>query len=75
MHSFTGRVLFEASHPRLGTLRAFQLKCWTWDKLRTSLPDGYTLFKVDLVHNNRSIDAYQALMSLTDDEVLEVGYA
>ena len=29
VHSFTGRVLLEASHPRLGQVRVFLLKQWT----------------------------------------------
>ena len=74
VHSITGSVLFEAGHPRLGQIRVFQLKRWTWDKVRTILPEGYTLFNVELIHSSRTINSFRALMSLTDEEVLEVGY-
>ena len=73
VHSITGRVLFETGHPRLGQVRVFQLKRWTWDKVRFTLPEGYTLFNVELIHNSRTINSFRALMSLTDEEVLEVG--
>ena len=42
VHSFTGRVLLEATHPRLGQVRVLLLKQWAWDKVRSSLPDGYS---------------------------------
>ena len=74
IHSFTGRVLLEATHPRLGQVRVFLLKQWTWDKVRNSLPDGYSKFNVELIHNNRPLNAFRALMSLTDEDALEIGY-
>ena len=67
VHSFTGRVLLEASHPRLGQVRVFLLKQWTWEKVRSSLPDGYSRFNVELIHNNRPLNAFRALMSLTEE--------
>ena len=74
VHSFTGRVLVEATHPRLGQVRVFLLKQWTWEKVRSSLPDGYSKFNVELIHNNRPLNAFRALMSLTDEDALEIGY-
>ena len=74
VHSFTGRLLLEATHPRLGQVRVFFLKQWTWDKVRSSLPDGYSKFNVELIHNNRPLNAFRALMSLTDEDALEIGY-
>ena len=38
------------------------------------MPDGYRLFNVDLILNNRPIDAFQALSNLTKEEVLEIRY-
>ena len=73
VHSITGRVLFEAIHPRLGH-RVFLLKPWTWDKVRYSLPEGYSKFNVELILNNRTLDAFRALTSLTDEDSLEIGY-
>ena len=49
VHSITGRVLFEATHPRLGQVRVFLLKQWTWDKVRFTLPEGYSRFNVELI--------------------------
>ena len=63
VHSFTGRVLSEVTHPRLGQVRVFLLKEWTWDKLKGTMPAGYSKFNVELVHNNRTLDAFRALMS------------
>ena len=74
VHSITGNLLFEAGHPRLGQIRVFQLQRWTWDRLRTTLPDTYTLFNIDLIHCCRPLLSFRALMSLTEEEVLEVGY-
>ena len=74
VHSFTGRVLFEATHPRLGQVRVFLLKQWTWDQVRSSLPEGYSKFNVELIYNNRPLNAFRALMSLTDEDALEIGY-
>ena len=44
VHSITGRVLFEATH-----VRVFLLKQWTWDKVRFTLPEGYSRFNVELI--------------------------
>ena len=74
VHSFTGRVLFEATHPRLGQVRVFLLKQWTWDSVRSTLPEGYSKFNVDLVYTSRTLHALRALMSLTDEDTLEIGY-
>ena len=73
VHSFTGRVLLEATHPRLGQVRVFLLKQWTWDTVRSTLPEGYSKFNVDLIYNNRTLHAFRALMSLTDEDTLEIG--
>ena len=74
VHSFTGKVLLEITHPRLGQVRVFLLKEWTWDKLKGTMPEGYSKFNVELVHNNRTLDAFRALTSLTDEDSLEIGY-
>ena len=74
VHSFTGRVVLEATHPRLWQVRVFLLRQWTWDAVRRSLPDGYCKFNVELFHNNRPLNAFRALMSLTDEDTLEIGY-
>ena len=74
VHSITGRVLFEATHPRLGQVRVFLLKQWTWDKVRFSLPEGCSKFNVELILDNRTLDAFRALTSLTDEDSLEIGY-
>ena len=74
VHAFTGRILFEATHPRLGQVRVFVLKEWTWDKLRGTLPEGFSKFNVELIHNNRRLDAFRELMSLTNEDCLEIGY-
>ena len=74
VHSFTGRVLLEATHPRLGQVRVFLLKQWTWDNVRSTLPEGYSKFNVDLIYNSRTLHALRALMSLTDEDTLEIGY-
>ena len=47
VHSFTGKVLLEATHYRLGQVRVFFLKQWTWEKVRSSLPDRYSKFNVE----------------------------
>ena len=73
VHSFTGRVLFEATHPRLGQVRVFLLKQWTWDSVRSTLPEGHSKFNVDLIYNSRTLHALRALMSLTDEDTLEIG--
>ena len=73
VHSFTGRVLLEATHPRLGQIRVFLLKQWTWDKVRDTLLEGYSKFNVERVHDNRTLDAFQALTSLMDEDSLEIG--
>ena len=52
----------------------FLLKQWTWEKVRSSLPDGYSRFNVELIHNNRPLNAFRALMSLTEEKALEVCY-
>ena len=74
VHSFTGRLLLEATHPRLGQVRVFLLKQWTWDKVRSSLPEGYSKFNVEFIHSDRTLNAFRALMSLTDEDALEIGY-
>ena len=74
VHSFTGRVVLEVTHHRLGQARAFLLQQWTWDVVGSSLPDGYCKFNVELVYHNRPLNAFRALMSLTDEDTLEVGY-
>ena len=74
VHSFTGRVVLEVTHPRLGQVRAFLLQQWTWDVVGSSLPDGYCKFNVELLHHNRPLNAFRALMSLTDEDTLEIGY-
>ena len=38
------------------------------------MPEGYSKFNVELVHNNRTLDAFRALTSLTDEDSLEIGY-
>ena len=73
-HAFTGRLLFQRSHPRLGTVRVFVLKKWTWEELKQELPEHCTKFNVDLVLHNGPIDTFKCLMSLTEEAVLEVGY-
>ena len=55
-------------------MRVFLLKHWTWDVVRSSLPEGYSKFNVELIHNNRPLNAFRALMSLTDEDALEIGY-
>ena len=74
VHSFTGRVLFEATHPRLGQVRVFLLKQWTWDSLRHTLPEGFSRFNVDLIYSSRTLHALCALTSLTDEDTLVIGY-
>ena len=74
VHSFTGRVVLEATHPRLWQVRVFLLRQWTWDALRSSLPAGYCKFNVELIHDSRPLNAFRALMSLTDEAPLEIGY-
>ena len=74
VHSFTGRVVLEATHPRLWQVRVFLLQQWTWDALRSSLPAGYCKFNVALIHDSRPLNAFRALMSLTDEDTLEIGY-
>ena len=65
VHAFTGRVVLEAIHPRLWQVRVFLLKQWTWDAVRSSLPEGYCKFNVELIHDNRPLNAFRALMSFT----------
>ena len=74
VHSFTGRVVLETTHPRLWQVRVFLLRQWTWDAIRRSLPEGYCKFNVELIHDNRPLNAFRALMSITDEDTLEVGY-
>ena len=74
VHSFTGRVVLEATHPRLWQVRVFLLQQWTWDALKSSLPAGYCKFNVALIHDSRPLNAFRALMSLTDEDTLEIGY-
>ena len=74
VHSFTGRVLFEATHPRLGQVRVFLLKQWTWNSLRRTLPEGFSKFNIDLIYNGSTPHALRALMSLTDEDILVIGY-
>ena len=74
VHSFTGRVVLEATHPRLWQVRVFLIKQWTWDAIRRSLPDGYSKFNVELIHDHRPLNAFRALMSITEEDTLEVGY-
>ena len=74
VHSFTGRVVLEATHPRLWQVRVFLLRQWTWDAIRRSLPEGYCKFNVELIHDHRPLNAFRALMSITEEDTLEVGY-
>ena len=74
VHSFTGRVVLEATHPRLWQVRVFLVKQWTWDAIKRSLPEGYTRFNVDLIHDHRPLNAFRALMSITEEDTLEVEY-
>ena len=74
VHSFTGRVVLETTHPRLWQVRVFLLRQWTWDAIRRSLPEGYCKFNVELIHDDRPLNAFRALMSITDEDTLEVGY-
>ena len=74
VHSFTGRVVLETTHPRLWQVRVFLLQQWTWNAIRTSLPEGYCKFNVELIHDNRPLNAFRALMSITEEDTLEVGY-
>ena len=43
VHSFY-RVLLEVTHPRLGQVRVFLLKEWTWDKLIIKGYDARRIF-------------------------------
>ena len=72
VHSFTGRVVLEATHPRLWQVRVFLLKQWTWDALRRSLPEGYSRFNVDLIHDRSPLNPFRALMSITEEDTLVV---
>ena len=74
VHSFTGRVVLEATHPRLWQVRVFLVKQWTWDAIKRSLPEGYTRFNVDLIHDHRPLNPFRALMSITEEDTLEVEY-
>ena len=74
VHSLTGRVVLEATHPRLWQVRVFLLRQWTWDAVRSSLPKGYCKFKVELIHDSGPLNAFRALMSRTDEDTLEIGY-
>ena len=74
VHSFTGRVVLEATHPRLWLVRVFLLKQWTWDAIRRSLPDGYSRFNVELIHDLRPLDPFRTLMSVSEGDTLEVQY-
>ena len=38
------------------------------------MPEGYCKFNVELIHENRPLNAFRALMSLTDEDTLEIGY-
>ena len=42
--------------------------------VRSSLPEGYSKFNVELIYDNRPLNAFPALMSLTDEDTLEIGY-
>ena len=74
VHSFTARVVRETTHPRLWQVRVFLLQQWTWEAVRRSLPEGYCKLNVELIHNNRPLNAFRALMSITEEDTLEVGY-
>ena len=74
IHSFTGRVVLETTHPRLWQVRIFLVKCWTWNAIRKSLPEGYTRFNVDLIYDRRPLHPFRVLMSITDEDVLELEY-
>ena len=65
VHSFTGRVVLETTHPRLRQVRVFLLRQWTWDAIRRSLPEEYYKFNVELIYDNRPLNAFRALMSLS----------
>ena len=70
VHSFTGRVVLEATHPRLWQVRVFLIKQWTCDAIRRSLPDGYSRFNVELIHDHRPLNPFRALMSITEEDIL-----
>ena len=74
VHSFTGRVVLEATHPRLWQVRVFLVRQWTWDAIKRSLPAGYTRFNVDLIYDYRPLNPFRALMSITEEDTLEVEY-
>ena len=74
VHSFTGRVVLGATHPRLWQVRVFLVKQWTWNAIQRSLPEGYTRFNVDLIHDRRPLHPFRALMSITEEDVLELEY-
>ena len=38
------------------------------------MPEEYTMFNIDLILNNRTVNDFTCLMSLTDEEVLDIGY-
>ena len=37
------------------------------------MPEGFSKFNVELIHNNRRLDAFRELMSLTNEDCLEIG--
>ena len=66
--------MLEATHPRLWQVRVFLVKQWTWNAIQRSLPEGYTRFNVDLIHDRRPLHPFRALMSITEEDVLKLEY-
>ena len=52
----------------------FLLKQWTWNSLRHTLPEGFSKFNIDLIYNGSTPHALRALISLTDEDILVIGY-